>query len=299
MANNPTVLLLNKEANQTSFSFLGPIKKLIDPKVGHTGTLDRFATGLMIVLTGPLTKLNTLFSNLDKTYLATIRFGSETDTLDPEGEVIATAPIPQIKTIEKILKENFSGVISQQPPQYSAIHVKGERAYRLARQGQRFSMPNREVEIFDTQILNYNKGDLKIRIHCSKGTYIRAIARDLGELCGSKGHLAKLQRIAIGPYCIEESVGADDYPNLRNHAIESVDRLLRLPQLGQMAVNEEASRRFCYGNLPDKNSVINRTLKDGDKYAALFTKEGQFIGVVAVDKQQNPLKVISVACSRQ
>jgi tRNA pseudouridine55 synthase len=216
MANNPTVLLLNKEANQTSFSFLGPIKKLIDPKVGHTGTLDRFATGLMIVLTGPLTKLNTLFSNLDKTYLATIRFGSETDTLDPEGEVIATAPIPQIKTIEKILKENFSGVISQQPPQYSAIHVKGERAYRLARQGQRFSMPNREVEIFDTQILNYNKGDLKIRIHCSKGTYIRAIARDLGELCGSKGHLAKLQRIAIGPYCIEESVGADDYPNLRN-----------------------------------------------------------------------------------
>ena len=299
MANNPTVLLLNKEADQTSFSFLGPIKKLIDPKVGHTGTLDRFATGLMIVLTGPLTKLNTLFSNLDKTYLATVRFGSETDTLDPEGKVIATAPIPQLETVEKVLKEHFSGVISQQPPQYSAIHVKGERAYRLARQGQRFSMPTRDVEIFDTQILGYNQGDLKIKIHCSKGTYIRAIARDLGELCGSKGHLTKLQRIAIGPYCIEESVGADDYPNLRNHAIESVDRLLRLPQLGQMAIDKESSRRFCYGNLPDKNSVISRKLKNGDKYAALFTEEGLFIGVIAVDKQQNPLKVLSVACSRQ
>ena len=298
MSKSSSILLLNKEEGITSFASLGPIKRLIDPKVGHAGTLDRFATGLMIVLTGQLTKLNTLFTNLDKKYLATIRFGSETETLDPDGQVIDVGSIPSIKEIEEVLKTQFIGKIEQQPPQYSAIHIQGERAYRLARKGQRVSMPSRQVEIFSTKIINWDERDLEVEIHCSKGTYIRSIARDLALACNSRGHLHSLQRIAIGPYLLDEAVDSTDYTRLRHHAEDSSDRLLRLPNIGKIVIDEKSSERFCFGNLPSVEAIVDSDVENGDTHAALFSKEGSLMGVAALDQYKVPVKVVAVACSR-
>ncbi|MFA5513729.1 MAG: tRNA pseudouridine(55) synthase TruB [Sphaerochaetaceae bacterium] len=299
MNNNASILLLKKESGKTSFSSLGPIKKLIDPKVGHAGTLDKFATGLMIVLTGQLTKLNTLFSNLDKRYVATLVFGSETDTLDPDGKIIETGTVPKLETIEKILKEKFSGKITQHPPIYSAVHIDGKRAYRLARKGERFNTPSREVEIYSTKIIEWDSPNLVLEVHCSKGTYIRSIARDLALECNSRAHLAALERTAIGPYNLSEAVEADDYTQLRSHASESTERLMRLPNIGKITIDEEATRRLCFGNLPPVESIIEKEVDFDDDHAVLFSPQKEVVGVVALDETKNPIKTLAIPCSRR
>src|SRR5690554_2719696 len=155
MKGRAALLLLDKPPGVTSFKALGEVKRLFS-KVGHTGTLDKFAEGLLVVLTGPFTKLNPLITPLDKSYLATIKFGEETDTLDPEGEVIAQADVPEFEEIERGVNQ-FKGTFMQTPPLYSALHVDGERAHRLVRDGVEFDLPPREVEIYSSTIVQWEK----------------------------------------------------------------------------------------------------------------------------------------------
>ncbi len=146
------LILLNKPSGITSFRVLNIIKKKLNSgKVGHTGTLDKFAEGLMLVLTGKMTKLAPFFSNMDKEYLGVYKFGEETSTLDPEGEITATAAVPGIGIIEKNL-DNFIGNILQRPPEFSAIHINGKRAYKIAVSGQKPVIPERPVTIYDYRI---------------------------------------------------------------------------------------------------------------------------------------------------
>lgn len=204
------ILLMDKPVGVTSFRFLDPVKKKYPKsvKVGHAGTLDRFASGLMIVLVGNATRLNPLFSSMDKSYEAVVRFGSETDTLDPDGSVVRTSPVPDEETVDRVLP-SFIGVLMQRPPEYSAIHVDGRRAYRNAVHGVEFEMPERKVEVFSLEKLFFDGTDLGIRVHVSKGTYIRSLARDIGRSCGSAAHLCGLRRISIGPYDIGSCLGYD------------------------------------------------------------------------------------------
>ena len=203
------VLAFDKPYEWTSFGIVAKVRWLLTQhlgrkiKVGHAGTLDKFASGLMIVLTGGATKLNPAFSSFDKEYLASIRFGEETDTLDPEGSVIRTAPLPSEETLRSVLP-SFLGRQKQIPPIYSALHVGGKRAYREARKGNEIEMPERDVEITSLELLSFDGREAVIRTSVSKGTYIRSLARDIASAAGSAGHLSHLRRLRIGPWRLED-----------------------------------------------------------------------------------------------
>ena len=199
------LILFNKSAGITSFDSLRDIKrKLGTGKVGHTGTLDKFAQGLLIVLTGKALKLSKYFSACDKKYIGKIHFGIETDTLDPEGKIIAQAELPSKEIIEQVLPQ-FTGDIMQSPPSYSAIRLNGKRASDLVRSGKEPEMKKRPVTIYKLELLNWNSPFAEIYVHCSSGTYIRSLTRDIALAAGSRAHLCELTRTHVGEFNIEDS----------------------------------------------------------------------------------------------
>lgn len=199
------IILMDKEEGITSFSSLNPLKKAYGKgvKIGHAGTLDKFASGLMIVLVGNATRLNPVFSSFDKSYIATIRFGIETDTLDPEGSIVKTSDIPSESDVDYALSK-IMGESMQTPPVYSAVHINGKRAYAEARKNRDVVMPERKIIVYEAKKLSYDDGLLVARFHVSKGTYIRALARDIAYSVGKVAHLTALRRVSIGPYSLED-----------------------------------------------------------------------------------------------
>ena len=208
------ILLFDKKEGITSFSSLNQFKREYGKKVkiGHAGTLDKFASGLMIVLVGGATKLNPVFSSFDKSYVAAIKFGFETDTLDPEGKVIKEGPIPEEAMVDEALS-CFVGEILQSPPAYSAIHIGGKRAYEEARKGRDVQMPLRPVKVFSAEKISYEEGTLICSFRVSKGTYIRSLARDIAYRAGTCAHLSALRRTSIGPYTLDD-IGRYSYMEL-------------------------------------------------------------------------------------
>ncbi len=197
------VLLMDKEEGITSFDLIRRAKKEYGRKVGHAGTLDKFASGLMIVLAGSCTRLCETFMSFGKEYIAHIEFGRETDTLDPEGVTVREAPLPSESAFLEAIK-SFRGEIDQVPPQYSAIHVNGRRAYREARSGNIIEMPSRKVTIESLDVLSFSPEGCDIRVSVSKGTYIRSLARDIALASSSAGYLTALRRLRIGPWTLED-----------------------------------------------------------------------------------------------
>ncbi len=282
MGNNSHILLIDKPSGVTSFRSLGAIKHSIDKKVGHTGTLDKFAHGLMIVLTGSMTKLNVLFSNLDKRYIATIRFGEETETLDPEGVVIASADIPSLETIEKVISEKFLGRVLQAPPIYSAIHVNGKRAYQMARSGKEIEMEKRPINIYDFKIISFDGRDLICSIKVSKGTYIRSIARDLALECNSRGHLVALERTEVGPFKIEEAVKADSQADLLKMCEKTDELIARMDNVSIFEIEDDQLFYLANGRRPDKKDLkIIREVPDA-RYGAIYSSDNVLRVVVSL-----------------
>jgi tRNA pseudouridine(55) synthase len=197
------LILLHKPPGLTSFDTLRDIKRILGTgKVGHTGTLDKFAEGLLLVLTGRALKLCQWFTRCDKRYEAVIRFGTETDTLDPEGAVIANAPLPSRENVEQAIPQ-FLGKIEQSPPVYSAIHIDGRRASELARGGESPEMQKRPVTIFQLDLLSWEPPYARIFVHCSSGTYIRSLARDIALATGTRAHLTALIRTQVGGFKLQ------------------------------------------------------------------------------------------------
>jgi len=192
------VVLLDKEPGLTSFQSLYPVKRLYGNSVGHTGTLDLFAEGLLVVLVGKFTKFNPLFTAFDKVYEADFTFGVETSTLDPEGEVVFRGGSPDDSV--PALVQRWIGPLWQVPPDYSAIHVQGKRASDRVRSGQSVVLPPRLVTVYSLEVMAWNNPVLSVRIHCSKGTYVRSIARDWGRASGFYAHVTRLRRTRVGPF---------------------------------------------------------------------------------------------------
>lgn len=211
---NSDIILFDKEESITSFSSLYSIKRCYakGTKVGHAGTLDKFASGLMIVLIGNATRLNPVFSSFDKSYIATIRFGEESDTLDPEGRIIKTSDLPSLEEVLYAL-DKIKGKSLQQPPLYSAVHVDGKRAYKEARKDKEIEMPFRPIEVYEARFISYENGLLTAFFHVSKGTYIRSLARDMAYSINKVSRLEKLRRVSIGPYSISD-IGKFDMKEL-------------------------------------------------------------------------------------
>ncbi|MDR3125958.1 MAG: tRNA pseudouridine(55) synthase TruB, partial [Candidatus Nomurabacteria bacterium] len=203
-----SLVLIDKPVGMTSFGVVARVRRQLSQqvghkvKVGHAGTLDPFATGLMIILTGKETKNAGDYSKLDKVYEATLILGKTSTTGDPEGEItptVHTRAQPLGGEVEAVLR-SFVGEITQTPPIYSAIKINGQRAYKLARQGKTPEMPTREVTIYDIKLLKYNYPILKIRVHCSSGTYIRSLAADIGQKLGTAAYTSALRRLKIGDF---------------------------------------------------------------------------------------------------
>lgn len=180
-------------------------------RVGHTGTLDPFASGLLVLCLGPATRLAEYLSGLDKEYVAEVQLGVSTDTLDRDGEDLEVRSVPEnvdVSGVQEALNR-FIGRIDQVPPQFSAKKVDGERMYRRARRGETMDLKPVEVTIRELEVLECDTPKVRIRVVCSAGTYIRALARDLGDVLGVGAHLSALRRTAVGAFRVEDAVAAE------------------------------------------------------------------------------------------
>lgn len=205
------ILIINKPFGPTSHDIVDIVRKIIGVrKVGHAGTLDPFASGLLIILIGKATKLSEEFLRKDKTYLATIILGKESDTYDRTGKIkFVNNKKPTLLEIKKILKQ-FIGETNQIPPIYSAIKIKGKKLYEFARKGEKIKIPARKVIIYSIKLLKYKYPELEIEVKCGSGTYIRSLAADIGKKLKTGAFLKELERIQIGEFSIEKSVGLKD-----------------------------------------------------------------------------------------
>lgn len=216
-----SILLIDKPTNMTSFGVVARVRRVLSQqqgkkvKVGHTGTLDPFATGLMILVIGQECKNAGSYSKLDKVYEATIHLGQTSTTGDPEGEITDISDrTPAKLEISKTLLE-FTGEIAQRPPIYSAIKINGQRAYKLARKGVQIEMPKRNISIYKIELVSYCYPEINIRTHVSSGTYIRTLAEDIGKALSTGAYCTQLRRVSIGRWDVTEAnklvdLGIDD-----------------------------------------------------------------------------------------
>ena len=211
------LLHINKPAGITSHDVVDEVRKITgERRVGHAGTLDPFTTGVLVIGVGreSTKKLGNISKNSEKEYIAILKLGKISSTGDPEGIIedfsgrrssLRTCDVPKLRVIERVL-EGFKGKIKQRPPKFSAIKIKGEPAYKKARRGEEFEISEREVEIKKIEVMKYiSPPHLKIRVVCGSGTYIRSLARDIGEALGTGAYLTELTRTRVGDYKIENS----------------------------------------------------------------------------------------------
>lgn len=205
------MVLVDKPSGMTSFGVVARIRRVLSQragkkvKVGHTGTLDPFATGLMIIVVGNECKNAAAYSKLDKVYEATIHLGATSSTGDPEGELTPSSQTePSVTDITRAL-QSFVGEITQVPPAFSAIKINGQRAYDLARKGEVITMPPRQVTIYSLELLDYSYPEVKIRTHVSSGTYIRSLAEDIGAVLETGAYCSELLRTKVGQWSITEA----------------------------------------------------------------------------------------------
>ena len=244
-------IFIDKEKEQSSFQVVKQLKSILNiKKIGHAGTLDPFATGVLAIALGEATK-SLFYFNTSKTYLFNIFFGESKDTDDITGKTIKRSEIlPSKKQIDGCLK-NFIGIHSQVPPRYSAIKINGQRAYKLARNKQTFKIKPRNVEVHKLKCLkSLNKNEFVFELECSSGTYVRSIARDLGEMLGTFAHVSKLRRTKIGKFSEKNIILLDKFRELVHigkhfevvHSIKEV-----LDDIPAVLIDDDLSRNFQNG----------------------------------------------------
>lgn len=211
------ILLIDKPSAMTSFGVVARIRRVLTKeagkrvKVGHTGTLDPFATGLMIIVVGKECKNAERYSKLDKVYEATIKLGYTSTTGDPEGDIVDTSDIQPTKEELLAVLATFSGEIQQTPPAFSAIKIDGQRAYKLARKGEVVEIPQRTVTIHSLELLDYSYPEVRIRTHVSSGTYIRTLAEDIGRALNTGAYCTELRRTKIADWSVADAKTLQDF----------------------------------------------------------------------------------------
>jgi tRNA pseudouridine55 synthase len=222
------ILLIDKPAGLSSFDVVRRVRQALKVrKAGHAGTLDPFATGLLLLCLGEATKLVPFLMPEPKTYWARVQLGEETDTQDPTGRVIARSEkLPEAQQVYEAAAR-FVGEIEQTPPMYSALHHQGERLYKMARRGETVVVKPRKVTIYELQVEEVALPLVDLTVTCSPGTYIRTLAADLGRVLGCGGHLAALRRVAVGPFRVEQALTLEAIKEMA--AEELASRIIPLP----------------------------------------------------------------------
>jgi tRNA pseudouridine55 synthase len=269
------LLLLHKQPGLTSFEALHEVKRALKTsKVGHTGTLDKFARGLLPVLAGRAVKLSPWFTHAGKQYRGTVHFGRETDTLDPEGRIVAEGPLPSRRAVEEALAR-FRGEILQAPPAYSAVHLGGRRASELARSGEAPEMKKRPVTIYRLELVSWEPPFAEIEVHCSSGAYIRSLARDLALAAGSRGCLAALTRTRFAGFDLSQAVSGGG--EALAAALRPIDRaVIEALGLPALEISGPDLQNFIHGK--PLSQVLAAAAAPGPA-AAVFCG-GEFAGIV-------------------
>lgn len=243
------VLNINKPSGLTSFAVVSCVRRLCRTRrVGHAGTLDPLADGVLLVLTGQATRIARYLEDRPKEYRAVVRLGVETDTYDLSGRVTAERPLPALDraAVEAVL-ERFSGAIAQVPPMYSALKRDGQPLYRLARQGIEVPRAARPVTVHSLALLGFDGRDLSLAVRCSKGTYVRSLAHDIGRALGCGGAVARLTRTAVGPFTLDRAVdlAAATPEGLERDGAGINEALAFLPEA---ELTDEQARAVRHGN---------------------------------------------------
>ncbi len=285
------LILLNKPKGITSFSAVNKTKWLArEKRVGHTGTLDPLATGVLPVFIGRATALAGIVLDADKSYIAEVKLGVSTDTCDITGTVLAEKSVNVTKEELEAVLEGFRGKIMQVPPIYSALKKDGVRLYELARQGKTVDIEAREITINRLELLNFDGDTFKIAVDCSKGTYIRSLCRDIGEALGCGATMTGLTRTATGGFDISQTVSLDDLTreNVENYILPEETALKYLPEV---SVTEKQAIRFSNGGQLSYERLKNADFEDGQ---LLRIKYGDvFLGVGYAD---NTNQQIAIKC---
>jgi tRNA pseudouridine55 synthase len=257
------LILVDKPEGPTSHDVVAMARRALNTRrVGHTGTLDRFASGLLVLCVGRATRLAEYLSGQDKRYVAEAHLGVTTDTLDPEGEIQSTTHDLSGVTdvaIREALRE-LTGDIDQIPPQFSAKKVRGEAMHRKARRGEEVSLPPVRVRVHSLELLSVTLPRVRFEVHCASGTYVRAIARDLGTALGVGAHLTALRRTAVGAFDVRNAVPADrlgDPDAVRHALLEPIDAIAHLPRVD---VSPDAASRIGHGQGVPVEQAPTRTV---------------------------------------
>lgn len=299
------VVVVDKPAGVTSNAVLQRAKRLFFAnKAGHTGSLDPLATGVLPLCFGEATKYSQYLLESDKSYLSTFRLGQTTDTGDAEGEIISTADASKIssKQIEKVISR-FRGAIEQLPPMYSALKKNGQPLYRYARQGIEVERDKRPVTIYEYELLAFKAGtvaEVEVKVTCSKGTYIRSLAEDLGQELGVGGHVAKLRRTQAGSFLESQAVCLDDLEQERGAGpAEVLDHYL-LPvdapvsELAKLTIDDSSGFYFGRGQAVMVSGAY-RIAEEGDT-VRVFLESGGFLGTGQITDEGTvaPKRLVSV-----
>jgi tRNA pseudouridine55 synthase len=293
--------LIDKPADITSSDAVGKIKRMLKlKKAGHSGTLDKFASGLLVISTGRATKLSRFFLEHDKAYIGTVKLGISTDTDDLEGSIISQNPVHGIseEKIQEVLLK-FSGSIEQTPPLYSALKISGKRASDIMRSGKDLELQKRPVTVYSISMENFKpeEAEFDIKVFCSKGTYIRAIARDIGLELGCGAHLKALRRIKSGNFMVEDAADFNeieafisDGKSLKNFIVQ-MDSALN--SFSSVIVNDSARLKVFNGAVFVKEDAIEINQKESGIFT-VFDREKNLIAMADIDLNNWQIKYLNV-----
>ena len=273
------IIIINKPIGFTSQDVVSKVKKILnEKKAGHTGTLDPMATGVLPVLLGDATKLSKYLIEHDKKYIATIQFGEKRDTGDIEGNVIeqSNKKVENKENVIEILK-SFLGKSMQTPPKYSAIKINGKKLYEYAREAIDVEIPEREIEIFDIKLIEFNKENQKVKfeVKCSKGTYIRVLCEDIAKKLGTVGYMSSLNRVQVEEFFIEDSITFEKLEENKNNKdflennIVSVQKVFK--KLPNIKLNVRKEELYLNG--------VKLTFELEDGLYNIYTEESKYIGL--------------------
>ena len=274
------IIIINKTKGCTSHDIVYKIKKMLNEKVGHTGTLDPMAEGVLPILVGKGTLTSKYLINHDKKYIVELQLGTKTDTADGEGRIVKQQPVNKeiltTKNIEKIL-QSFVGKQEQIPPIYSAIKINGKKLYEYARKGQKIELKPRKIEIYNIKLINYSveEKQIKFEVFCGKGTYIRSLCEDIAIKFGTVGYMKSLKRIQVGDFKIEDSITIDELNNIiQKNELDKTKTIITLEKLFEKIPSIRLDNRKLELFL---NGVM-LTQKQNEGVYKIYNQKDEFIG---------------------
>ncbi len=280
------IIIVNKPVGYTSRDVVNKLNKILNTKkIGHTGTLDPIASGVLVICIGSYTKLVDELTSLDKEYIATIKLGLETDTLDTEGTILKEE-MPKrlaISTIKDVL-DSFKGKSIQEVPAYSAVKINGKKLYEYARNNEEIDLPKREIEVFDIELLSYQNNEIKFKVQVSKGTYIRSLIKDICHKLNALGTMSSLQRTKQGNFKLEQSFTIDDIEN-NKYMLLNIKDIFNYPVI---SLNEEEFSKVNNGNKICLNTKENKViLTYNNEEIAIYIKDNDYYKCYKMLKAHN------------